>query len=173
MFYYRRLIPLIALLSLTAAGCQFLPQAGNKEAQTESGASDQEATPNKLPPEQIYDKQVNQDEVWGLVKKIGFTDNSIVVTLEVTNGSKQVIELNAKDDMYLMDNTGDSRYNLVPPPNNRTLPIQPGTTLKGDFVFTGRLSPRANELTLYINSSSSRSDSQTPYITFDEMFIRR
>ncbi|WP_199247998.1 hypothetical protein [[Phormidium] sp. ETS-05] len=178
MSYPRRLIPLITLLSLAAAGCQFLPQAGNKEAQTPSNSSAPAVSPNKLPPEQTYDLQVNKGEVWGLLKKVAFTDNTIIVELQVTNGSKQVIELNAKDDMFIRDNANypysGNRYNLSPPTDNRTLRVEPGNTVKGQFVFIGRLAPNATELSLFTNADNEYDrNSHAPRLRFEKMFIRR
>ncbi|HIK12231.1 MAG TPA: hypothetical protein IGS52_18555 [Oscillatoriaceae cyanobacterium M33_DOE_052] len=181
MSYPRRLIPLIALLSLAAVGCQFLPQAGNKEAQTEANSSAPAVSPNKLPPEQTYDLQVNKGEVWGLLKKVAFTDSTIIVELQVTNGSKLPIELNAKDDTFLKDNTSYSgnsysgnRYNLLPPADNRTLRVEPGNTVKGQFVFIGRLAPQATELSLYTNADNEYDrNSHAPRLSFAKMFIRR
>lgn len=173
-----RILPLIALLSLASTGCQFLPNSQTPESPPTESNTTQPST-NKLPPEQTYELQVNRDQVWGMLRKVAFTDNSIVVTLEVTNGSRQVIELNAKDDMYLQDNvkgyTGN-RYNLSPPPDDPTITIQPGTTTKGDFVFIGRLSPKATELTLFINASTptySQENAQRPNMRFTDIFIRR
>lgn len=177
-----RIFTVIALLSLGSTGCQFLPNSQTPEAPpTESNSSTSTTPPsaNKLPPEQTYELQVNRDQVWGMLRKVAFTENSIVVSLEVTNGSRQAIELSAKDDMYLQDNTGGytgNRYNLSPPPNNPTLVIQPGTTLKGQFVFIGRLAPKATELTLYINASTpsySQENAQRPNMRFQGIFIRR
>lgn len=120
--------------------------------------------------------QVNSGQVQGRLTKVAFTDNSIIVTLEITNGSRQVIELNAKDDMYLKHSGSyeGPQYNLSPPPDNRTIAIQPGTTMKGQFVFTGRVSPEATELTLFINAKSYEDKSEKrPYMTFEDIFIRR
>lgn len=178
----RRIIPLIALLSLAHTGCQFFNQAPNTEtaapAETQSSSSAKPPSTNQLPPEQTYDLQVNSGQVWGLLRKVAFTDNSISVTLEITNGSRQPIELNAKDDMYLKDNGSyeGSQYNLSAPPDNRTIAIQPNTTMKGQFVFTGRISPKATELTLFINAKSSYGSDKSadrPYMTFKDIFIRR
>jgi hypothetical protein len=114
-----------------------------------------------------------------MLRKVAFTENSIVVTLEVTNGSRQAIELSAKDDMYLQDNTGGytgNRYNLSPPPNNPTLVIQPSTTVTVNCVFIGRLAPKATELTLYTNASTpsySQENAQRPNMRFEGIFIRR
>ena len=171
-----RIFPLIALLSLASTGCQFLPSSETPESQpTESNTAQPSA--NKLPPEQTYELQVNRDQVWGMLRKVAFTENTIVVTLEVTNGSRQAIELSAKDDMYLLDNLyNKNRYNLSPPPDNPTIVIEPGTTTKGDFVFIGRLSPKATELTLYTNAKSSYGTAKSPerpYMAFTDIFIRR
>lgn len=175
-----RIFTVIALLSLGSTGCQFLPNSQTPEAPpTESNSSTSTTPPsaNKLPPEQTYELQVNRDQVWGMLRKVAFTENSIVVSLEVTNGSRQAIELSAKDDMYLQDNVYEkNRYNLSPPPNNPTLVIQPGTTLRGKFVFIGRLAPKATELTLYINASTpsySQENAQRPNMRFQGIFIRR
>lgn len=176
MSYPRRLIPLITLLSVAAAGCQFLPQAGNKEAQTPSNSSAPAVSPNQLPPEQTYDLQVNKGEVWGLLKKVVFTDNTIIVELQVTNGSKLPIELNAKDDTFLKDNIsyGGNQYNLSPPADNRTLRVEPGNTVKGQFVFIGRVAPKATELSLFTNAANENDrNQQAPWLRFTEMFIRR
>jgi hypothetical protein len=174
-----RIFPLIALLSLASTGCQFLPNSQTPESQpTESNSSTTQPSTNQLPPEQTYELQVNRDQVWGMLRKVAFTDNSIVVTLEVTNGSRQAIELNAKDDMYLKEKgrSDSPQYNLSPPPDNPTIVIQPGTTVTGDFVFIGRLSPTATELTLYTNAKSSYGTAKSPerpYMAFTDIFIRR
>ncbi len=177
MFHNRSILPLIALLSLTQAGCQFFNQSPNTQAPAAAPNQSPVKQPptNPLPPAQSYELQFNKGEVWGLVRKITFTDNSIVVTAEITNGSRQVIELNAKDDMYLNDNLyNKNRYNLSAPTNNPTIQIQPGSTVKGDFVFIGRLAPKATELTLYTNATNySGINANRPYIAVADIFIRR
>lgn len=111
---------------------------------------------NSLPPAQTYDLRVISNQLWRRLTKITFGEDSIIVTMAITNGSKEVVILNGENSMYLSDNYGQ-RYNLLPPSNNTQIMIKPGTTLKGQFVFVGWLQPKANSLGLYstINYSSS------------------
>ena len=103
---------------------------------------------NSLPPAQTYDIRVISNQLWRRLTKITFGEDSIIVTMAITNGSKEVVMLNGKDGMYLYDNYGQ-RYNLLPPSNNTQIMIKPGTTLKGQFVFVGWLQPKANHLELH------------------------
>ncbi len=111
---------------------------------------------NSLPPAQTYDLRVISNQLWRRLTKITFGEDSIIVTMAITNGSKEVVMLNGKDGMYLYDNYGQ-RYNLLPPSNNTQIMIKPGTTLKGQFVFVGWLQRKVNSLGLYstINYSSN------------------
>ncbi len=110
---------------------------------------------NSLPPAQTYDLRVIDRLLWRRLTKITFGEDSIIVTMAITNGSKEVVILNGENSMYLYDNYGQ-RYNLLPPSNNTQIMIKPGTTLKGQFVFVGWLQPKANNLRIYstINYSS-------------------
>lgn len=103
---------------------------------------------NSLPPAQTYDLRVINRLLWRRLTKITFGEDSIIVTMAITNGSKEVVMLNGKDGMYLYDNY-NQRYNLLPPSNNTQIMIKPGTTLKGQFVFVGWLQPKANNLGLH------------------------
>ena len=103
---------------------------------------------NSLPPAQTYDLRVIDQQLWRRLTKITFGEDSIIVTMAITNGSKEVVMLNGKDGMYLYDNY-NQRYNLLPPSNNTQIMIKPGTTLKGQFVFVGWLQPKANNLRLH------------------------
>ncbi|UNU23981.1 hypothetical protein [Microcoleus vaginatus] len=111
---------------------------------------------NSLPPAQTYDLRVIDKQLWRRLTKITFGEDSIIVTMVITNGSKEVVILNGENSMYLYDNYGQ-RYNLLPPSNNTQIMIKPGTTLKGQFVFVGWLQPKANNLRIYstINYSSN------------------
>ncbi|MBE9123208.1 hypothetical protein IQ269_21015 [Tychonema sp. LEGE 07199] len=113
-------------------------------------------TTNSLPPEQTYDLRVIDQQLWRRLTKITFGEDSIIVTMAITNGSKEVVILNGKDGMYLYDNYWQ-RYNLLPPSNNTQIMIKPGTTLKGQFVFVGWLQPKAHNLRIdsTINYSSN------------------
>lgn len=111
---------------------------------------------NSLPPAQTYDLRVIDQQLWRRLTKITFGEDSIIVTMAITNGSKEVVILNGENSMYLYDNY-NQRYNLLPPSNNTQIMIKPGTTLKGQFVFVGWLQPKANNLQIYstINYSSN------------------
>ena len=103
---------------------------------------------NSLPPAQTYDLRVIDRLLWRRLTKITFGEDSIIVTMAITNGSKEVVILNGENSMYLYDNYGQ-RYNLLPPSNNTQIMNKPGTTLKCQFVFVGWLQPKANYLGLY------------------------
>lgn len=111
---------------------------------------------NSLPPAQTYDLRVIDKQLWRRLTKITFGEDSIIVTMMITNGSKEVVILNGQNGMYLYDNYGQ-KYNLLPPLNNTQIMIKPGTTLKGQFVFVGWLQPKANNLGIHstINYSGS------------------
>ena len=123
---------------------------------------------NSLPPAQTYDLRVINRLLWRRLTKITFGEDSIIVTMAITNGSKEVVMLNGKDGMYLYDNYSQ-RYNLLPPSNNTQIMIKPGTTLKGQFVFVGWLQPKANSLGLY----STINDDGSSIILFDNIPIKR
>lgn len=53
--------------------------------------------------------------------------------------------------MIITDSLGN-KYNLAAPPDNPEITIESGTTLKGKFVFRGRIAPNANAMTLTTNS---------------------
>lgn len=119
-----------------------------------------------LPPPQTLNLQVNHAN--GTVARltgISFAEDSTKVNLAVTNGHKDPIKLNNSKDMVLIDNLGN-QYNLVAPPDNSQIEIQPGTTLKGEFVFLGRMSPSATSFSLATNnmSGSDQSYSNLPKI---------
>lgn len=103
---------------------------------------------NSLPPAQTYDLRVINKQLWRRLTKITFGEDSIIVTMVITNGSKEVVILNGENGMYLSDDYGQ-KYNLLPPLNNTQIMIKPGTTLKGQFVFVGWLQPKANNLRIY------------------------
>jgi len=123
---------------------------------------------NSLPPPQTYDLRVITNQLWRRLTKITFGEDSIIVTMAITNGSKEVVILNGENSMYLSDNYGQ-RYNLLPPSNNTQIMIKPGTTLKGQFVFVGWLQPKANNLRI----SSTINYSSNSITLFDNIPINR
>ena len=114
-----------------------------------------------LPPSQTLNLQVNHANgtVVGLTE-ISFAEDSTKIKLAVTNGHKDPIKLNNSKDMVLIDNLGN-QYNLLAPPNNSQIEIQPGTTLKGEFVFLGRMSRSATSFSLATNNMSGSDQSYT------------
>ncbi|MEG3956807.1 hypothetical protein [Microcoleus sp. herbarium2] len=123
---------------------------------------------NSLPPAQTYDLRVITNQLWRRLTKITFGEDSIIVTMAITNGSKEVVILNGENSMYLSDNYGQ-RYNLLPPSNNTQIMIKPGTTLKGQFVFVGWLQPKGNNLRI----SSSINYASNSITLFDNIPINR
>ena len=49
---------------------------------------------NSLPPAQTYDLRVITNQLWRWLTKITFGEDSIIVTMAITNGSKEVVILN-------------------------------------------------------------------------------
>ena len=136
--------------------------------QTQTSLEVAQKTTNFLPPTQTYDLRVITNQLWRRLTKITFGEDSIIVTMAITNGSKEVVILNGENSMYLSDNYGQ-RYNLLPPSNNTQIMIKPGTTLKGQFVFVGWLQPKANNLRL----SSTINYSSYSISLFDTIPINR
>jgi hypothetical protein len=182
-----RIYSAIAIACLLITGCQSNPLAqlssnsGNANAQNETEQQGNNTHPQragKLPPPKNYDLQQNKEAVWARLTQISFTENSIIVNLSITNGSKEIIELNGYDNMFLYDNFKEQSYQrygniypLIPPPENPKILIEPGTTMKGEFVFIGRISPRAKYLGLITNDR--RAYKGKPQFQFTDMLIER
>lgn len=173
------IFPPLALLSLVCIACQSNPLAqqppgSSPTTQTQSSASAVQISKGSLPPPQTFDLQVNEDQVVARLTQISFTEDSILVNMAVTNVSREVIQLNARDDMRLFEDTYSNKYRLAVPPDNPSIQIQPGTTLKGQFVFIGRVSPKATSLSLSINPDYNYGDRKNfPRISFSNMPIQR
>lgn len=108
------------------------------------------------------------------VNQVTYTEDSIDLTLAVTNGLQDTIKLN-NNKMILRDNVGN-QYNLQPPPQNPDVEITPGSTLRGKLVFLGRVSPSADSLTLVTNSQFGSTDyrgSTNPKMTINAIPVRR
>ncbi|XWK91149.1 MAG: hypothetical protein U7127_14190 [Phormidium sp.] len=168
------IIPILTAISLLCIACQSNLTQQSSTATTPNTQTPGSTTPKtSLPPTQTYDLQVNEDQVVARLTQIAFTDDSIVVTIAFTNVSQEAIQLNAKDDLILDDDVYDSKYRLAVPSDNPKIQIQPGTTLKGQFVFLGRLSPKATNLTLTTNSSLYGDRKNFPHVTFNNLLIQR
>lgn len=182
-----RLLPGLVFLSLACASCASMPFFGSQALNTESSTATQTKSASaplqaagSLPPPKTYDLQDNKHQVWARLTQIAYTEDSIIVTMAITNGSKEVVQLSAKEDMILCDDLKQAshyicgnEYRLSAPPDNLRVSIQPGTTMKGQFVFIGRLSPQAKFLKLTTNSSASASYSTLPKLEFVDIPIQR
>ncbi|MCU0565307.1 MAG: hypothetical protein MUF49_01765 [Oculatellaceae cyanobacterium Prado106] len=89
------------------------------------------------------------------VNSLTLGSDTITVGFSAINGHGEMIRLNdsGKPDngLILKDNLGN-QYNFAVPTPNGKLEISPGTTLKGQFVFLGKLDPAATSLTLVTNA---------------------
>ncbi|AFY88011.1 hypothetical protein [Chroococcidiopsis thermalis] len=122
-----------------------------------------------LPAPQTLSLQVNHaNGTTARLAGITFSDDHITADLTVTNGHRNGIRLNNSHDMVIADNLGN-QYNLVEPPNNEDIRIDPNTTLKGKFVFNGRIAPGATTLTLTTNNrfGGNENFSNNPKMTFN------
>ncbi|MCT7959525.1 hypothetical protein NG791_02460 [Laspinema sp. D1] len=135
-----RLFAAIAFLSLVCVGCDSNPLAqrlpGGAPATTQSPRRPRILT-------ESYDLQVNASELVMRLTEITLAEDSTIATVSITNGRREVININTKkENIILYDDEGNT-YRLAIPPDNPLIQIQPGTTLNGKFVFIGRLSPEA------------------------------
>lgn len=188
----RRLFPLLALLSVVCGACQFIPfaqQPSNSSTAANSQTAQADRAPGTaahaqaagtLPAQQTYDLQFNKDQVWARLTGISFAEDSIIVNMAVTNGTREIIQLNGEDDMILYDDvkerstqTRGNTYKLALPPDNPKLIVQPGTTMNGQFVFIGRVPPQATFLGSIANSSKIPNMKQMPRIEFKDILIKR
>ncbi|MCL1470130.1 hypothetical protein [Argonema antarcticum] len=181
-----RIFSLFVLLSLACASCQSSQSTPKTQTpstnQTQSSTSAQQIFTNFLPPSQIYDLQINTPT--GVVMRltqISYAEDSIVANLAITNGSNEAIQLNDQDDMFLYDDLKKDSYDrygntyrLSVPPDNPKIQIQPGTTMKGQFVFIGRLSPQAKFLGLISNQRNPSYGAKTkPQMELKDIIIKR
>ncbi|GAB4236563.1 MAG: hypothetical protein Kow00121_63820 [Elainellaceae cyanobacterium] len=115
-----------------------------------------------------------QENIIVRITDVAFTRNNIILALEATNGSETTIELNSNtsgEGIILVDDLGN-QYSFVPPRNNPSVGLQPGAELRGEFVFSGSVSPSANSLTLIINSGVTQDEmvpTNTPKITISDI----
>ncbi|MFB2939230.1 hypothetical protein ACE1B6_28595 [Aerosakkonemataceae cyanobacterium BLCC-F154] len=176
------ILPILTSISLLCIACQSNPLTQQPSTSTTpisqtSASTSAPTSKTSLPPTQTYDLQVNDPQIVARLTQIAFTDDSIVVTMAFTNVSQEAIQLNAKDDFILRDDTSynTNQYRLMVPSDNPKIQIQPGTTLKGQFVFVGRISPQATNLSIATNSSlpSYSRLKNFPYINFSNLLIQR
>ena len=90
------------------------------------------------------------------VHGVAFNSDTIAVQMAVTNSHHNKIKLNelwatTESTMILEDNLGNA-YRVTPPPGNQEIEVDPGTTARGEFIFSGKVGPSTNSLTLTTNS---------------------
>ncbi|BAU15293.1 unknown protein [Leptolyngbya sp. NIES-3755] len=122
-----------------------------------------------LPPAPTVNLQVNHPNgSTARLTQLTFGEDNIAASIAVTNGYKEAIKLNGSEDFVITDNFGN-QYNLATPPENAEINIAPGTTLKGQFVFKGRLAPNTTSITVTTNSKfgTDATFSTTPKIVFN------
>lgn len=127
------------------------------------------AVADNLPPAPTVNLQVNHPNgSTARLTQLTFGEDNIAAAIAVTNGYKEPIKLNGADDFVIVDNFAN-QYNLAAPPDNAEINIPPGTTLKGQFVFKGRLAPNVTSLAITTNNKfgSNANFSVTPKITFN------
>ncbi len=179
------LLILLLVFSLACDSAQREKQenADKKDvAVTDSGAKkadveDQKTSPaeSSMPKDKELDLQANHPNGTVLrVTKVSYNDDSIVLDFSVTNGHKYQIKL-AQGGMQIKDN-GGNQYNLSPPQANPDIEIEPNSTIKGTLTFLGRISPKADSLTLTTNhkyGSRTNEYDRTPTMVIDRIPAER
>lgn len=142
----------------------------NTAAETPNAETDSPAQ-TSLPKDRELDLQANHPNGTVLrVTKVSFKEDSTVLDFAVTNGYKYAIKL-AQGGMQLRDNLGN-QYNLSPPQANADIEVAPNSTIKGNLTFLGRVSPKADNLTLTTNyryGNRTNEYDRTPTIVIDKI----
>lgn len=114
------------------------------------------------------------------VNAVDFGSTRTTVSVEVVNGFTDDIKLNSRGSIYLRD-SGGRKYKLIPPEQNASIEVPPGTAIKARLVFLGGLEPRPTSLRLLVNAFESEDTvdlkdrgrtSTTPTFQFDDLPVR-
>jgi hypothetical protein len=105
---------------------------------------------------------------------IAVAEDSVSLGVVVTNGGSADVDLNAFDDLVLIDDRG-GRYLVSPPPQNDQITVRKSTTMRGSLVFGGQLDPTATSLTLVTNEKGGGDNqySTRPKIVVDAIPVQR
>lgn len=127
-----------------------------------------------VPKPQTLDLQVNHPN--GMVVRITgatFHDDHIELKLTATNGDDRANQLAAYNTL-LRDDQG-VQYRLAPSTDNRSLSVQPATTVEFNLVFLGRISQKATSLTLATNDNVNNDNqyTDTPTIRLGPIPVQR
>lgn len=139
----------------------------NQPSDIESG--DENRTSTLLTQKTLNVKVDHPNGTIGRLTNIYFTKENTIVEMAVTNGFGHTIHLNLHGKgLVLLDDLGN-KYNLKLPTRNPYFEIQSGQTFKGELVFQGGISSKANHLTLITNNQigSDRGFSRRPKMKFD------
>ncbi|MBO0349226.1 hypothetical protein J0895_08935 [Phormidium pseudopriestleyi FRX01] len=158
-----RLIAAIAFLSLACVGCDSNPLA--KQLPGSSPAATQSPTVT-----QSYDLQLNQSEIVVRLTEVALAEDSTTLTLSITNGRREVIEIDTEKNPIVISDDKYNKYNLAIPPDNPLIQIPSGTTLNGKFVFIGRLLPEVNTIRLRTLMQWTRANSSSREATLFNMY---
>ena len=163
-----QLISLLAAGSFLCVACQSTPSTLNPTAPPAPAIE--------------YDEQKNQALTVMRITGITLGEDSTTLHIAITNGRREPIQIDLENDVTLYDQdrkaSRDNKYLLSLPPELSKIQIEPGTTMKGQFVFIGRLSPEAKFIELYTKTTWESSQkniigTQSIYFSMDDIEIKR
>jgi len=133
-----------------------------------------------------YDAQLNKSLIVVRVTGVTLGEDSTAVNIAITNGQRQPIQIDLEKNVTLYDKkekalSSNNEYLLSLPQDISQVQIEPGTTMKGQLVFIGRLSPEAKFIGLKTkikyNYNYSQPDREPDYISdffyIDDIEIKR
>ncbi|MEM9926494.1 MAG: hypothetical protein AAF915_22530 [Cyanobacteria bacterium P01_D01_bin.50] len=132
-------------------------------------SSEAEKTSTLLTEKILNVRVQHPNDTVGRLTNISFTQKNTIVEIAVTNGSQYTIFLNLHGKgVVLVDDLGN-KHNLKPPSNNPYLEIKSGNTFKGELVFQGGVTSKANHITLITNNQigSDQPLSRRPKMMFE------
>jgi len=102
-----------------------------------------------------------------------FGDRGVTADLLISNDGAEEVSLAALPT-FLADDQGN-RYPLVAPNDNPLLILDVGTSVEGNFAFSGRVSDTATQVTLTFNAGGSSSDlnGSTPTVSMGPYLLTR
>lgn len=149
----------LAILGVTAAGCDSTPVPDDGPTQTSSelptGAS---ADPAAATPSGALEltgwQQTHPGAISAAVHAIEVDEGGhVLLDVEVVTSSND-IQL-ARFGTFLLDDL-DNRYELVPPPDNPEIAIPPDSRMRARLAFEGPISDDATHVTFAINAVGDR-----------------
>lgn len=150
-----QLISLLAAASFLFSACQSTPSTLNPTAPTAPAIE--------------YDEQKNQALIVMRITGITLGEDSTTLHIAITNGRREPIQIDLENSVKLSGKKStavntNSQYLLSLPPDISQIQIEPGTTMKGQFVFIGRLSPEAKFISLNMGAIYQIKDNQKQHL---------